>query len=157
MAVSIGRSTPKLVLILFAVNIENLSNYLTRSLQISKVCLMSVVENSEISEAYTQTVLSRTVTRVLTVNSTTTGNSFRIRRIHIGTCSYRSDCSESLALSIRRVEGVSLQFGAPGPTATLKGTHRFGSRSTSVPLSTALGLLDSGVRGEIRVTRKQGC
>ena len=118
---------------------------------------MSVVENSEISEAYTQTVLSRTVTRVLTVNSTTTEIRFGLDEFILVPAVIDRTAASHWLSSIRRVEGVSLQFGAPGPTAMLKGTHRFGSRSTSVPLSTALGLLDSGVRGEIRVTRKQGC
>ena len=56
--------------------------------------------------------------------------------------------------SMRRVDGVELQFGKPGPIAKLKGANRISTSCKTVQLSTALGLLDSGVRGQIRVNRK---
>ena len=117
---------------------------------------MSVVENSETSEASMRTATSRTVTQVLTVNAKTT-------EIRFGEDEYllvpatidRTAASQWLA-SMRRIDGVSLQFGKPGATAKLKGANRLAPKARRVPLSTALGLLDSGVRGEITVTRKQG-
>ena len=117
---------------------------------------MSVVENPKSPGGCVPTATSRTVTQVLTVNTTTTEIRFGINEFILVPAVIDRTAASHWLSSMRRVERVSLQFGAPGPTATLKGTHRFGSRSTSVPLSTALGLLDSGVRGEIRVTRKQG-
>ena len=124
--------------------------------KMSKVCLMSVVENSETSDASMRTAASRAVTQVLTVNNTTTEIRFGVDEyILVPAVIDRTAASHWLS-SMRRVEGVSLQFGKPGPTAKLKGANRLTSRSRRVPLSTALGLLDSGVKGEITVTRKQG-
>tara|TARA_B100001123_G_scaffold430393_1_gene550274 strand:- start:74 stop:391 length:318 start_codon:yes stop_codon:yes gene_type:complete len=86
----------------------------------------------------------------------------KISEIRFGTDDYllvpacidRAAASQWLA-SMRRVEGVELQFGKPGPTARLKGATRVPSRSRGVPLSTALGLLDKGVKGKITITRNQ--
>ena len=117
---------------------------------------MSVVENSETSDASMRTAASRAVTQVLTVNNMTTEIRFGVDEyILVPAVIDRTAASHWLS-SMRRVEGVSLQFGKPGPTAKLKGANRLTSRSRRVPLSTALGLLDSGVKGEFTVTRKQG-
>tara|TARA_Y100001970_G_scaffold163818_1_gene200161 strand:- start:8490 stop:8846 length:357 start_codon:yes stop_codon:yes gene_type:complete len=56
--------------------------------------------------------------------------------------------------SMRRVDGLELQFGKPGPVARLKGANRISTVCKSVQLSTALGLLDKGVRGDITINRK---
>jgi len=55
--------------------------------------------------------------------------------------------------SMRRVDSVELQFGMPGAVAKLKGANRVSKSCTTVQLSTALGLIDSGVRGQITIKR----
>ena len=58
--------------------------------------------------------------------------------------------------SMRRVDGVELQFGMPGSVAKLRGANRVSKSCTTVQLSTALGLIDSGVRGQIVIKRDEG-
>ena len=117
---------------------------------------MSVVENSETSKASLRTAPSHTVTQVLPVNKKTTEIRFgQDEYILVPAAIDQAAASQWLA-SMRRIEGVSLQFGEPGPIAKLKGANRLSSRSRPVPLSAALGLLHRGVRGKITVNRKQG-
>ena len=115
---------------------------------------MSVMENAETSEPSMRPAPRCVINEVLEIN-------YRTSEIRYGDDEYilvpasidRAGALRWLS-SMRRVESVEIQFGKPGPVARLKGANRISQSCKKVQLSTALGLLDRGVRGQITVNRK---
>jgi hypothetical protein len=114
---------------------------------------MSVVENPETSGPSMRAAPRCVINEVVAIDE-------RTSEIRFGDSEYilvpapidRTGASQWLA-SMRRVDSVELEFGMRGAVAQLKGANRVSKSSKTVQLSTALGLLDSGVRGQITIKR----
>jgi len=123
-------------------------------IKMSKVCLMSVVENPETPGPSMRAAPRSVINEVVAIDDRTSeiryGNGeYILVPVPIDRVRARQWIS-----SMRRVDGLELQFGKPGPIARLKGASRISTSCKTVQLSTALGLLDSGVRGQITINRR---
>jgi hypothetical protein len=115
---------------------------------------MSIVEKPETSASAGRAAHRSAITKVLAIGDRTSEIRYGkdeyilvpVPIDHVGARQWMS--------SMRRVDRVELQFGKPGPIAKLRGTNRVTTSCKTVQLSTALGLLDSGVVGRITVNLK---
>ena len=55
---------------------------------------------------------------------------------------------------MRRIDAIKFEFSEDGPNARLNGAGRLRRTTRSVPLATALGLLDRGVSGWVNIPEK---
>ena len=114
---------------------------------------MSVVENPEASGPSTRAAQRRVVNEVVAIDERTSEIRFGDNEYLLVPVPINQIGASRWRASMRRVDSVELQFGVPGPVAKLKGANRISKRCTTVQLSTALGLIDSGVRGQITIKR----
>ena len=115
---------------------------------------MSVIETAETSEPSMPPATRCVINEVLEINDRTSEIRYGDDEYILVPASIDRAGALRWLSSMRRVESVEIQFGKPGPVAKLKGANRISQSCKTVQRSTALGLLDRGVRGQITVNRK---
>ena len=114
---------------------------------------MSVVENPEASGPSVRAVQRRVVNEVVAIDERTSEIRFGDNEYLLVPVPINRIGANQWRASMRRVDSIELQLGMPGPVAKLQSSNSISKRCTTVRLSTALGLIDSGVRGQITIKR----
>jgi len=115
---------------------------------------MSIVEKPEASTSTRRAAHRSAITKVVAVDDRTSEIRYGKDEYILVPVPIDHEGARQWMSSMRRVDRVELQFGKPGPIARLRGTSRVSASCKTVRLSTALGLLDSGVGGRITINLK---